>query len=544
LELEWLALLGSGEPREARFARLAALLEALPEAPQRAEGLLLALQLAVALGHTAQVDRWLQEASQLATQVALDGHSLLVLCLLAGAPQASPDAQAVLEAGAERALLALAEGQLAWPAPEDAFAAGVDGPEWLPDPKRALLEQRLTALLGPERRAALAGPLARLADHRERQGAAFAALGPLPAIPLAQAAPPARWQPLLERGPSWWWRPTLEEPIEIACLPAAALLEPLARAAAADGYGFEIESPGAAAAPGAFTGETFELSPGLGPLRLLHRDPRRSVRAALSQSLPVQAGAGLLAALVLVAAGLGARALRRGRRLAELETRFVAGISHDLRTPLASILLISESLAAGEVPLATSGPRYFAALKREAERLRRRVDDLLDFSRLRRGLGPRLSPEPVRLAPLLGELESELREECERANVTLEWRVLALPEELVIDPDALRRSLSNLVANALRHSGSTSLQVEFDGNPRGLSIEVADRGRGIPRADQERVFQPFVQIAGHGSEKGGSGLGLTIVRELARAHGGEAELVEQAGPGTRIRLWLKTLESP
>lgn len=327
-------------------------------------------------------------------------------------------------------------------------------------------------------------------------------------------------------------------------MPAAALREPLQRAAAADGYGFEIASSGAAPEPGAFLGEPFELAPGLSPLRLLHLDPRRSVRVALSQSLPVQAGAGLLAALVLVAAGLGARALRRGRRLAELETRFVAGISHDLRTPLASILLISESLAAGEVPLATSGPRYFAALKREAERLRRRVDDLLDFSRLRRGLGPRLAPEPVRLVPLLGELEAELREECERANVTLEWRVLALPDELVLDPDALRRALANLAGNALRHSGSASLLVEIQGSPGGLSIEVADRGRGIPSADQERVFLPFVQLAAQGSEKGGSGLGLSIVRELARAHGGEAELVEQAGPGTRIRLWLKTLESP
>ena len=408
-------------------------------------------------------------------------------------------------------------------------------------------------LLGPQSQGRLAATLAQLADPGPRQARAFQAGGPLPAeIAADGAAPqaPQRWLPLEARGPGWWWRGRGSLPVQIAWWAQTALLEPLERAAAEDGSGFVLATgPGPAGADSALARPLdlplelgLDLGPGLRELRLAHPDPAQWQRRALAQSRPLQAGAYGLSVLVLAAAVLLARTLAKERRLAELERRFVAGISHDLRTPLASILLMSEGLAAGQVPPEAQRQRYFPALRREAERLRRRVDDLLDFSRLRRGLGPRLNPEPVRLAPLAQELEAELRGECERAGVALEFEARGLPEELVLDADALRRALGNLVQNALRHAGSPSLEVRLFGRPGGLDLEVADRGRGIPADQRERAFLPFVQLAGTRSEQGGSGLGLSIVRELARAHGGDARLLDPAGPGTRIRLSFEELE--
>jgi signal transduction histidine kinase len=545
-DLELSALQRPG-PAELRLAALETLLAAQPAAARRPAGLLLAVQLSAAAPRPESLATWLRAALDVPPEAAFEGHSILALCLLAGAAEGPAE---LLEEGAARAIGAWAAGQLAWPAPADRFELGAEGPRWRADPRPAVLLERLTALLGPEQRAALAASLAQLADPASRQARAFAAAGPLPSVQGPNRGPglageptaPGRWTPLLERGAGWWWRGRGALPPRVAWIPEPALVEELEGAAAADQAGFRLQPASAAPPSGAFRGRPLDLGPGLPSLCLAHEDPEGLERQALAASAPLRAGAYTLAALLLAAAALGARALARERRLAELEQRFVAGISHDLRTPLASILLMSESLAAGQVPPESQRQRYFPALQREAERLRRRVDDLLDFSRLRRGLGPRLSPEPVRPAALAAELEAELREECARAGVALEFSTAELPEELVLDADALRRALGNLVGNALRHSGSPSVEVRLSGRPDGLEIEVADRGRGIPAGQRERAFLPFVQLAGTRAELGGSGLGLSIVRELARAHGGDARLVEQTGPGTRIRLSFQELE--
>ncbi len=299
-----------------------------------------------------------------------------------------------------------------------------------------------------------------------------------------------------------------------------------------------------------WSGERDELGPSLGPWRTL--DPIGigfRLRAADRAALGVRAGrpfvlarAGLVVLAVLFALAGSAlfAALRRDRRLQELKTRFVASVSHELRTPLASILLLAENLEHGRVP-ADAAPTYHRSIRREAQRLRRLVDDVLDFSRLERGERPQLELADTQLEPLVAALAEEVHDRVEHAGRTLDVRVRDLAGSARLDAEALRRAVLNLVDNALRHGGEGEVQLTARGGAR-LSFEVADRGPGVPPEQRERVFEPFAQLSrAHGANgaSGGAGLGLSIVRTIAREHGGDARVRDrEPGPGAVFELWI------
>jgi signal transduction histidine kinase len=263
---------------------------------------------------------------------------------------------------------------------------------------------------------------------------------------------------------------------------------------------------------------------------LRHADPA-SLGKAESARLRLLRGALFALSLACAAGGfLTARLLARQRKLAELKSSFIAGVSHDLRTPLASILLLAENLESG-VAAGADPARYHRALRKEATRLRRLVDDVLDFSRLERGQAPKLEREELDLARFAAELEEDLgarvREQgrefgCERSE---------LPASAALDAHAVRRALENLVDNALKH-GRGAVRLGFAVDSGRLRLTVADDGPGIPAAERERVFEPFERLSANG-HVGGVGLGLAIVRSIARAHGGEARVRarEQTGAG-------------
>jgi len=243
----------------------------------------------------------------------------------------------------------------------------------------------------------------------------------------------------------------------------------------------------------------------------------------------------------LVGALVTARSLARERELAVLRTSFIAGVSHDLRTPLAAILLLCENLESGVGDGPARG-RYLAALRREAGRLRRLVDDVLDFARLERGEGTKLVREELELAPFVAGLSEELGERVHAAGRTFVHEAGELAELGALDAHAVRRSLENLTENALKHGAGT---VTFASAMRdgALELALADEGRGIPPEARERVFEPFERLGAEG-HVGGTGLGLAIVRAIARAHGGEARVGSNAGgTGARFTLTLPLEES-
>lgn len=300
--------------------------------------------------------------------------------------------------------------------------------------------------------------------------------------------------------------------------------------------GFRLAMAGDTESEGVRVGPATPLGGSPWEFALHHGDPEAAVRAGADRARALRIAFVLLAILTLVAGFSGIRLLRRERELVRLRTGFVSRVSHELRTPLASILLLAENLEADRHPDAASRRGAARTIHEEAERLRRLVANILDFGRVDRGQGVSIEPEEVSLGPFLEDVGQGAREHARRLDVELEVEIGAHPEEAHLDGDAVRRVVSNLVDNACRYGVEgtdngfeTSVRVEFEGGEGGeLLLRVTDRGPGIPAASRERVFEAFRRLDERAGRPG-TGLGLSIVRAIARAHGGEARVVE--GPG-------------
>jgi signal transduction histidine kinase len=243
--------------------------------------------------------------------------------------------------------------------------------------------------------------------------------------------------------------------------------------------------------------------------------------------------AALAADVEAMAAKLGAE--ERARR------ELVAAVSHDLRTPITTLRLISEGLEDGifepeqmrqQLKLISTHVRALGAL----------IDDLFELSRLEAG-DVHWSMEQVRLDQLVQETIEAMRPHAAAGRVAVHAE---LDDQLAPargNPEQLQRVLFNLIQNAIRHTpadGSIVIRAECTTGPA-VEVEVADTGDGIEPALRQRIFEPFVQgpsrIAG---ENGSAGLGLAIARAIIDAHGGQIWL-EDSGPGTRIRFSLPTV---
>jgi len=274
--------------------------------------------------------------------------------------------------------------------------------------------------------------------------------------------------------------------------------------------------------------------------QLRSKDPESIVRAARARAGTARIALLVLAALSATAGVATFGVLRRERRLATLKTGFIAGVSHDLRTPLASILLMAENLESERVSGDAARKRYYGAIRREADRLRRLVDDVLDFSRIERGEHTKLCVEEVDLGRFVDDLAAQARAKVEARGLRFELDRGAIDSGGALDPDAVRRALWNLVDNAVTHSGTDVVRLHAQlRDARTLVLAVSDAGRGVPPACREEIFGPFAQLDPLNGHVAGTGLGLAIVREIARAHGGEASVRTTAdGRGARFELHI------
>jgi len=285
------------------------------------------------------------------------------------------------------------------------------------------------------------------------------------------------------------------------------------------------------------------LSGGALAVDLLHPDPDALVATERARASRTRLALLAAAAVLLVAGAMTFRAIRRERLLQELRTAFVAGVSHELRTPLASILLMAENLEEGRVQGLDVERRYHGLIRSEALRLRRLIENVLDFSRLERGVKPKLAREGVALGEWLDELERGWRRTAARLEGRVSVKRDVLPTTAEVDGDALRRALDNLVENGLQHGGG-AVEISVSVRDDALVFAVRDRGPGIPPARAERVFEAFVRLGdGDPEQPPGAGLGLAIVREIADAHGGTVQVAQpEDGPGALLVLTVPLKE--
>jgi signal transduction histidine kinase len=216
----------------------------------------------------------------------------------------------------------------------------------------------------------------------------------------------------------------------------------------------------------------------------------------------------------------------------------VASISHDLRTPLASLRLMLAAIEDGVVEN-SARDRYLATMHTHVGALGSLVDDLFELSRLEAG-ELEWSIQQVELPELVDETVAAMRADAEAKGVAVATDLRPLPRPARADPQRLQRVLFNLIQNAIRHTpadGSVTVRAEPAGD--WVEFEVADTGAGIPLEDRERLFEPFVRGAGNGERDTGAGLGLALCRAIVEAHGGQIWLADSE-TGTRVRFVIPT----
>jgi two-component system, NtrC family, sensor histidine kinase KinB len=252
--------------------------------------------------------------------------------------------------------------------------------------------------------------------------------------------------------------------------------------------------------------------------------------ALLPRASPVLGeGGGVLGATVVL------QDVTRLRRFDELKNDLVATVAHEFRTPLTSLRMAIHLCVEGAVgPVTEQQLDLLTAARQDCERLQRIVDDLLDLARIRAGL-LELSPVPLEVASLLEEALAGVRTLAEQAGVKLSARAEPGSESLVADKERLELALQNLLSNAVRHSTAggevTLLAAPADG---AIRFSVQDKGEGVAPEHQPRLFDRFFRVPGG---KGGSaGLGLSIVKDVAEAHGGTVGV--ESTPGQGSTFWL------
>jgi signal transduction histidine kinase len=278
-----------------------------------------------------------------------------------------------------------------------------------------------------------------------------------------------------------------------------------------------------------------------GRLRLLVRHRTGSLDAAAAAAYR---GSQVISfcALALLAAGMVQLVIANGRArsLARRQLEFVAGVSHELRTPLAILRSAGENLADGVAGNGDQQTREYGSLiSAEARRLTGMVEHLLEYAGMRSGR-KRYAREPVDVMAVANQAISGCLPLVREAGMELKKSVPDALPQVLGDAAALRSAIENLISNAVKYAASgqwVRLEVRVDG--REVEICVVDGGPGVPAADRRRIFEPFERgRGGLNSKIRGAGIGLTLVKHIAEAHGGCVSLRSSPGRGSRFTLHL------
>jgi signal transduction histidine kinase len=250
----------------------------------------------------------------------------------------------------------------------------------------------------------------------------------------------------------------------------------------------------------------------------------------------------VLAALSVLMAGgiwLTYRNVSREMNLARLKSDFVANVSHELRTPLALIRLYAETLELGRLTAKEKYQEYFRIIREESERLTALINNILDFSRIEAGRKEYEFKE-TNLAELVRSTLDSYRFQIEQNGFAFEENISNDIPPVAVDREAIARSLLNLVNNALKYSKDQKyIGVSLYRANGSVKLEVRDHGIGIAANEQEKIFEKFYRCGDplvHNIK--GSGLGLSLVRHIARAHGGDVQVESTPEKGSKFTIAL------
>ena len=266
-------------------------------------------------------------------------------------------------------------------------------------------------------------------------------------------------------------------------------------------------------------------------------DPNRSFSGDRAPAFMIAGGIALILILTILSGYLFIHGVNRDLQMAEMRSHFVASVSHELKTPITAIRMFAETLSLGRMNNEQARSEYLETIVNESERLARLVDNVLDFSKIEQGkkiyrMRPTALPEVVRSAARA--MHYPLSQQGFNLNVSIDEDLPAMPA----DADALEQAILNLLSNAVKYSGE-GREIDLCCARRNghAVIAVSDRGIGIAAEDQARVFEKFYRVRGADTELiAGTGLGLTLVKHIAQAHGGSVEVESAPGKGSTFSI--------
>jgi two-component system osmolarity sensor histidine kinase EnvZ len=258
------------------------------------------------------------------------------------------------------------------------------------------------------------------------------------------------------------------------------------------------------------------------PLERLSRTAKHIGTGKKPEPLP-ETGANELATLAMIFNEMAEQV----QELLRNRTTLLAGISHDLRTPMARIQLALEMLPPD------ADPELMAGIRGDLDQMNCLVGQFLELSRgLEKGEQQQIN---------IGEMLNELANCARRGGAQVSYRQHATCE-VIRNPLALRRTVVNLLDNAVRYGRNNMVEISYQCDPLATTIKIIDHGAGIPEDKLEIIFQPFYRLEqSRSSETGGSGLGLSIARQLADANNIQIELQSTVGEGTTALITLPSL---
>jgi signal transduction histidine kinase len=226
--------------------------------------------------------------------------------------------------------------------------------------------------------------------------------------------------------------------------------------------------------------------------------------------------------------------------LNRIKSDFVSGVSHELRTPLTSIRMFAETLKQGTIRNPKKQLEYIEIINQESERLSRLVDNVLDFSRVERGLKEyHLAKTDIR--QVIRKSVSAMQYQFKKSRVKFRLHLPRNCSPINADADALEEAVINLLSNAVKYSKKKKeVNLTVQCSKSEIKIKVRDRGIGIPQDEYKNLFTPYYRLKTTGHIKG-MGLGLSLVKNIIDAHQGTIEVTSILGKGSQFMVRLPVL---
>jgi len=233
--------------------------------------------------------------------------------------------------------------------------------------------------------------------------------------------------------------------------------------------------------------------------------------------------------------------ISREKEISQMKNDFVSHVSHELKTPLASITAYSEMLADGEAADEQTKNQFCSVIQNQAQRLNRLIEDILNVSRIESGL-IKVKKEPVSLTILIEEQLQMIKGYAEEKNIQILTQKPIVYDQVHADKDMISQVIVNLLSNAVKYTpqgGSVSVQTEVDEIEHLARVTVTDTGVGIPEEELEHLFEKFYRVSANKKMASGTGLGLNLVKQIVeKVHNGRVFVKSKVGSGSTFGFEL------